>query len=104
MARKRKTSKIKYQKLVWLFIEILPLFRYFIEWSKWKWVGGGRYRSAEQIEQIFQTCSTCPGGHFDKFDEDEGQCTVCECFIHKTDLNANKAAMVTTKCPKGYWE
>ena len=85
------------KKRLLLALQIFPALRYIKEWVKWKW-HGGNYRYADDIEEIWLTCSGCE--HVATIDDEEFQCTKCMCFIHRYNQdNFNKAAWNTTKCP-----
>lgn len=89
--------KEKTKRIIERIIELKPIIRFLIEWIKWKTIGLGRYRSKKRISEIFEICSSCE--KFDRFHKNEGNCSVCGCFIHRRNLKMNKASMVTTKCP-----
>lgn len=75
------------------------ILRFFKELYRWI-IGGAKYRSPEEMLEIYDICKQCPffkrgGGHVDGYDK----CTMCGCNLHPTSKKINKIAWATTKCP-----
>ncbi len=66
-----------------------------------KWIKGGkRYRTTEEMKEIYQICSKSNCGHFEI-----SSCGLCGCFLHPSRRTLNKIAWATTECPheNKYW-
>jgi hypothetical protein len=70
--------------------------KYLEERAKWKKFGKP-LRSAEEIQEIFSICESCP--MFKRSGPDTGECGECGCHIKREGNFLNKPAWGTTRCP-----
>jgi hypothetical protein len=74
------------------------------EYAKWL-ASGGKYRSQEQIDQIYQLCSSNTCGKFINHNNGQGECGICGCNLTPNQEKFNKIAWDSTHCPHNpsYW-